>query len=103
MSGKHLSDRELTLLQLYSGCYLSMQPQDFYLKWSVTHEEMARICRCSISTVDRWFLQGRNRRVAEPIYTYRLAEMDFLWESYEQIPKALRRRLCRQQSQQSEN
>jgi hypothetical protein len=71
-----------------------MSPWDFYRKWSVTHSQIAQICGCSLSTVDRWFASGNNYRHPELKYLRRLAEMDALWESYEQIPPSLWHRLC---------
>lgn len=94
MSLRHLGRREYALLNLYSHCQLGIAPADFYAKWNVTHAQMAQICGCSESTVDRWFQQGRSKQPPEPIYLRRLAEIDFLWEYYEQIPGDLRQRLC---------
>ena len=95
MSLRNLSNREYTLLTLYSNCQLAITPADFYAKWNVTHAQMAQICGCSESTVDRWFQQGRSSQPPAPIYLRRLAEIDFLWEYYEQIPSDLRQQLCR--------
>jgi hypothetical protein len=94
MSLRDLSPRELRLLRLYTHCQLGMSPQAFYAKWNVTHAQIARICRCSEPTVDRWFSQGRGSRSPQPPHLRRLAEMDLLWELYEQIPPPLRHRLC---------
>jgi hypothetical protein len=94
MSLQDLGVRELALLRLYSRCQLGMSPQDFYAKWNVTHAQMARICGCSEPTVDRWFSKGRGSRSPEPIHLRRLAEMDLLWEFYEQIPVDLWERFC---------
>jgi hypothetical protein len=71
-----------------------MSPADFYAKWSVTHTQMTRICGCSVSTVDRWFLEGGGYRPPEPGYLRRLAEVDFLWEHFEQIPAVLWQQMC---------
>jgi hypothetical protein len=94
MNLKPLGHREQALLNLYCTCQLEMSPADFYAKWSVTHAQIAQICGCSISTVDRWFQQGKSQQQPEPIYLRRLAEMNFLWEHYEQLPPALRLQLC---------
>jgi len=91
---KPLGQREQTLLSLYLNCQFGMSPIAFYAKWNITHAQMAKICGCSESTVDRWFLQGRSFRQPEPIYLRRLAEVNFLWEHYDEIPDALRRHLC---------
>ncbi|MBD2001421.1 helix-turn-helix domain-containing protein [Leptolyngbya sp. FACHB-541] len=89
-----LGPRELALLRLYANCQLGMSPRDFYAKWNVTHAQMAQICGCSEPTVDRWFAGPSSYRQPEPIYLRRLAEMNLLWEFYEQIPAALKQWLC---------
>ena len=87
-----LGTRELALLNLYSNCRLSMDVFEFYRKWNVTQRQIATICGCSLATVERWF--GSQRLVPEPIHTRRLAEIDLIWELWEQIPAELRERLC---------
>ena len=87
-----LSQRQVALLNLYSNCQLSMDVFEFYQKWNVTQRQIATICGCSISTVERWF--GSQGRVPEPIYTRRLAEMDLIWELWSQIPDEIKTRLC---------
>ncbi|MEB3355137.1 MAG: helix-turn-helix transcriptional regulator [Synechococcales bacterium] len=91
---RDFTQRETALLRLYASCQLQLSPQEFYAKWDVTHRQMAQICRCSVSTVDRWFSHGTGHRSPDPIHLRRLAEMDFLLECYEQIPLPLRQRLC---------
>lgn len=94
MSLRELGQREQRLLAVYIDCRFGMTPADFYAKWSVTHTQMARICGCSVSTVDRWFLQGSGYRPPELEYLRRLAEVDFLWENFEQIPTTLWQQIC---------
>jgi hypothetical protein len=94
MSTRNLSARERTLLNLYTNCRLSLSPSEFYTKWNVTHALMAQICNCSESTVDRWFQHGKSHQPPSPIYLRRLAEIDFLWEHYEQFPSELRQKIC---------
>ncbi|HEY9697118.1 MAG TPA: helix-turn-helix transcriptional regulator [Trichocoleus sp.] len=94
MSLRELRQRELRLLRFYTCCQFGMTPQAFYAKWNVSHAQIALICGCSQSTVDRWFSQGTNRRSPSAIHLRRLAEMDLLWECYEAIPLALRQRIC---------
>ena len=91
---KRLTDREHTLLKLYLNCQFGLSPSAFYSKWDVTHAQMAKICGCSESTVDRWFLNGKGHRAPKPIYLRRLAEINFLWEHYEKLPVFLRQSLC---------
>ena len=91
---QELGPREVRLLQLYCGCQLGMTPQAFYARWGVTHAQIAQICGVSEPTVDRWFAQGKTRRLADARQRRKLAEMHFLWEEYERIPLRLRRRLC---------
>jgi hypothetical protein len=89
---RRLTAKELALLNLYSNCQLSMDVFEFYRKWNVTQRQIALICGCSLANVERWF--GRNRRVPEPIYTRRLAEMDLCWELWELLPAEVTERLC---------
>lgn len=89
------------LLNLYKNCQMGISPADFYAKWNVTHAQMAQICGCSKSTVNRWFQQSRSSQPPEPIYLRRLAEIDFLWEHYEQIPSELRQQLCQNNREQT--
>lgn len=89
-----LGQRELTLLQLYCGCQFGMSPQAFYARWQVTHVQIAQICGVSEPTVDRWFSQGKNRRLADAHHRRKLAEMNLIWERYEQIPHRLRTQIC---------
>ena len=91
-----LNNKQLTLLNLYSNCQLSMNVFEFYQKWNVTQRQIAAICGCSLSTVERWF--GSQRRVPEAIYTRRLAEMDLIWELWSQIPDEIKRKLCLESS-----
>lgn len=95
--GRNLGARERRLLTLYINCRFGMSPTEFYTKWNVTHALMAQICGCSESTVDRWFQQGRGYQPPALIYLRRLAEIDFLWENYEQIPTPLQQQVCRDQ------
>jgi len=94
MSLRNLEQRELLLLRLYTNCQLKMSHRDSYAKWNVTHAQMAQICGCLEPTVDRWFAGESNYRSPAPVYLRRLAEMDLLWEFYEQIPLPLRQWLC---------
>ncbi|HEY9631587.1 MAG TPA: helix-turn-helix domain-containing protein [Coleofasciculaceae cyanobacterium] len=94
MSLRPLEQRELLLFRLYRRCQFGMSPHDFYAKWEVTHLQMAQICHCSVPTVDRWFAGGSGQRAPTPFHQRRLAEVDLLWETYEEIPLAIRRRFC---------
>ena len=89
---KTLGNREIALLNLYSNCQLSMDVFDFYQKWNVTQKQIAHICGCSLSTVERWF--GSQRRTPEAVYTRRLAEMDLIWELWSDLPNNIREQLC---------
>jgi hypothetical protein len=103
MSLRELGQRERVLLRLYSRCQLGMSPRDFYAKWNVTHAQMAQICCCSQPTVDRWFSRGSTHRSPDPLHCRRLAEMDLLWELYEQIPATLREQFCPPQHPSNQN
>lgn len=89
-----LGQREIRLLHLYCGCQFGMSPQDFYTRWNVTHAQIAQICGVSEPTVDRWFSQGKNSRLATAHHRRKLAEMNLIWEQYEQIPHYLRQEIC---------
>ncbi len=89
-----LTQRERTLIELYSHGQLGMTPQQFYAKWQVTHVELASICSRSVSTVQRWFTNGRTYRRPTPTDLRHLALMDFLLEHFEEIPKTLFEVLC---------
>lgn len=91
-NNRQIGVRELALLELYSNCQLSMDVFAFYQKRNVTQRQMAQICGCSVATVERWF--SSQRQDPEQIYLRRLAEMDFVWEMWEQLPTEIRGRLC---------
>jgi hypothetical protein len=89
-----LTERERTIIALYCTCKFGMTPQQFYTKWAVTKVEVASICFRSLSTVDRWFTQGRSYRPPTINDLRHLALMDFLLEHIEEIPQALLDVLC---------
>jgi hypothetical protein len=103
MSLRNFGRRELRLLRLYTHCQLAMSPQNFYAKYDVSHGTIAKIAGCSVPTVDRWFSNGKNRRSPSSIHLRRLAEMDLLLESFEQIPSPLRQRFCPTQRSDDQN
>ncbi|MEM9008869.1 MAG: helix-turn-helix domain-containing protein [Cyanobacteria bacterium P01_F01_bin.86] len=96
---RDLSSREEALLRLYSNCRLSMDVFEFYRKWNVTQQQIAAICGCSVATVERWF--GSQRQPPDPIYTRRLAEMDLIWELWDELPESFKQRLCPPQASES--
>ncbi|MCG6136813.1 MAG: helix-turn-helix domain-containing protein [Nostoc sp. LLA-1] len=71
-----------------------MTPNNFYAKWDVNHEAIARICSRSLSTVRHWFSKGRNYRSPMPSDLRHLALMDFLLEHFEEIPEEFLKILC---------
>jgi hypothetical protein len=88
--------RELQILAKYLQCQHNflLSPRDFYSKWLVTQEMIARICLCSQVTVERWFATGKNFREAEVVYQQRLAQVDFLWDHFDEFPRQWRRLFC---------
>ncbi|NEO94812.1 MAG: helix-turn-helix domain-containing protein, partial [Moorea sp. SIO3G5] len=50
-----ITERERHLIDQYSYWELAMTPQQFYVKWNVTYEDIALICSRSTATVQRWF------------------------------------------------
>ncbi|MBD2517932.1 helix-turn-helix domain-containing protein [Nostoc sp. FACHB-973] len=89
-----LEAREQNLIDFYSHCQLGMTPKNFYAKWDVNHEAIARICSRSLSTVRRWFCKGRNYCSPMPCDLRHLALMDFLLEHFEEIPEEFLKMLC---------
>ncbi|HEY9707619.1 MAG TPA: hypothetical protein V6D48_05385 [Oculatellaceae cyanobacterium] len=89
-----LTDRERTLIFLYSYCQLGMTPQQFYSKWDVTYEDIALICCRSHSAVRRWFQRGHRHSPPHANDLRHLALMDFMLEHFEEIPKSLFDMLC---------
>jgi hypothetical protein len=89
-----LSEPELKLIERYSDCKLGMTPQRFYIKWNVSHQQIAEICNRSVSNVSFWFSVGRNRRNPTSADLRHLALMDFLLEHFEEIPETLTNLLC---------
>ncbi len=89
-----LTEREQTLIELYSYCQFGMTPKQFYAKWEVDYEMMACICNRSTGTVSRWFTKGRTHLRPTPSDMRHLAVMDFLLEHFEDIPQELRNLLC---------
>lgn len=91
---RDLGIRELALYDLYRNCQLGLSPQEFYARWNVTHAQMAEICKCSITTVDRWFTSSALQTLPNRHHLKQLAEMDLLWQHYEEIPETIRRLIC---------
>lgn len=89
-----LGEREIQLINLYVNCQLGMTPQQFNAKWDVNYEQMAEICDRSISTVSRWFSQGRNYQAPSSADRRHLALMDLLLEHSGDIPWFLMDLLC---------
>lgn len=94
MNPRSLTQREKYLIHLYCNCKFEMTPQEFYRKWEVNQEEIAEICSRSVSTVRYWFARGRfyRRPLAQDLR--HLALMDFLLESFEDIPSKVLDKLC---------
>ncbi len=93
-NNRPLTERETTLIELYSYCQLGMTPQQFYAKWSTNHEQIAFICNRSVSNVRFWFVRGSNYRRPTSDDLRHLALMDFLLEHFEDIPEEVRNLLC---------
>ncbi|GAB4173477.1 MAG: hypothetical protein Fur006_02840 [Coleofasciculaceae cyanobacterium] len=89
-----LTQREKSLIALYSHWQLGMTPQQFYAKWQVSYQELASICSRSLSTVGCWFTSGRHYRRPTANDLRHLALMDFLLEHFEEIPQAIIDLLC---------
>ncbi|QSJ18326.1 helix-turn-helix domain-containing protein [Nostoc sp. UHCC 0702] len=95
MNNPHsLTERELTLINIYINCQLELSPRSFYAKWDVDYQMIAKICSRSPSTVRRWFRRGRNYRSPSRCDLRHLALMDFLLEHFEKIPTEVFNLLC---------
>ncbi len=101
---RELGVREREILAAYLNCQhqFLISPRDFYTKWAVPQKTLAPICLCSQVTVARWFATGKNFREAELVYQQRLAQVDFLWEHFDELPKKWRRLFCRPPQRQQE-
>ena len=93
-NNRPLNERQKKLIQLYSYCQLGMTPQQFLSKWHLNYEQIALICDRSVSNVRFWFSRGRNYRRPTSNDLRHLAIMDFLLEHFEDIPEAVRIKLC---------
>lgn len=89
-----LNEKERQLLILFSQCQLSMTPMEFWSKWDVSQEEIARICRCDVSLVSRWFSPRSNTTQPMTYHLWYLALADLFLEFYDQLPNDLQQQLC---------
>ncbi len=67
-----------------------MSPEEFRQYWSVTYQEMALICRCSLNPVNRWFSKGKDHREPEPHHLALLALTHGHWLSWSHEPGSAR-------------
>ena len=67
-----------------------MEVEEFLSLWTVSREELAFICDCSITTVNHWFSQGEHRRVPTEKHKQRLALAHHIWTMVETKPEHLR-------------
>lgn len=61
-----------------------MTPEDFLKFWEVDYAEMAKICYCSIDTVNHWFAEGSSKRAPKP---HHLALLRFTHEDWLRVSK----------------
>jgi len=61
----------------------TMELDNFCSFWEVSHQELADICECSLSTVERWFLNPTSPHRREPteIHKQNLALAHYHWLS----------------------
>lgn len=58
----------------------SVELQDFLAKYpETTHNDLARICNCSLDTIKHWFVEGSSRRQPKPEHKLRLAIAHYIW------------------------
>jgi hypothetical protein len=57
--------------------------EEFLSFWEVSNAELAEICECSVSTVERWFFSKDNPNYRSPTEHHKqlLAEAHYLWWS----------------------
>jgi hypothetical protein len=87
--GKHLphpvSAQHWDMLKAFreKNRHPTLELDDFLSFWDVTNQELADICECSLSTVERWFLNPNspNQRDLSEEYKQRLALAHYLWLS----------------------
>ena len=75
-----------------------MELSDFLSWWDVSNQQLADICECSISTVERWFLNPDSPNHREPTEEHKrkLALAHYLWLA-EEDPQQRERYLRLQQ------
>jgi hypothetical protein len=56
-----------------------LEPEEFLQRWRVTHADLAKICRVSKVTVDRWFSHGNDRRTPRAEHKSRLFYIHREW------------------------
>lgn len=91
-----LTETEQQLLSAFNSCQLSMTPMEFWSKWDITQEQIARICRCDVSLVSRWFSPRSNTPQPMPYHLWYLALADLFLKYYQDLPEDLKRELCGQ-------
>lgn len=57
--------------------------EEFLQQWNVTHSQIARICHCSVSTVNNWFVRSSSSTYRPPKshHLLRLTIADKVWKS----------------------
>jgi hypothetical protein len=72
-----LSHSQSLLLEQFLNLPL-MSPDTFLARWTLTYQDVSRICCCSRSTVEHWFTTGEGQRSPAASYQKLLAIADFL-------------------------
>ena len=57
-----------------------LDPYQFLSFWEITHSDFARICGCSVSTVDHWFSDGQRHREPTLVHKTRLEFVHNRWK-----------------------
>lgn len=79
-----LTDAQQLLLQQLLDLPL-LSPDAFLARWTLTYQDVSRICCCSLSTVEHWFSTGEGRRSPAASYQKLLAIADFLLTNVDSI------------------
>lgn len=85
---RNLNKHQEQLLLMFITFPLEMTLEKFQAKWNLSQEKIAEICRCSSTTVSRWFSKKREPKPHHLLY---LTLLDMLLESYDSFPNEIKK------------
>ena len=71
-----------------------MTPQEFVYKWNVTHDFIAALCNCHVTTVDSWINGNFGKSSSQRCQQFKLFIADLILEKYKEMPVFLQQTLC---------